>query len=102
MVKIKDIMKKYVVTVNPELTLSDAAKIMTNNRIGSVVVTQKNKPIGIVTNEDIVKVVAEGRSPKNVKISDMKPVRKLVTVAPEDDMLKVTRMMIKGVKGCLY
>ncbi|MBU0898435.1 MAG: CBS domain-containing protein [Nanoarchaeota archaeon] len=99
MVKIKDIMKKYVVTVNPELTLSDAAKIMTNNRIGSVVVTQKNKPIGIVTNEDIVKVVAEGRSPKNVKISDMKPVRKLVTVAPEDDMLKVTRMMIKkGVK----
>ncbi|MFH1445503.1 MAG: CBS domain-containing protein [Nanoarchaeota archaeon] len=95
MVKIKDIMKKYVITIDPELTLGDAAKIMTNNRIGSVVVTKSGKPVGIVTNEDIVKVVAMGKAPKNIKISDIKPARKLITADPEDDMLKVTRMMIQ-------
>lgn len=99
MVKIKDIMKKYVVSVDPELSLGDAAKILANNRIGSVVVVSKGKPVGIVTNEDIVKIVAMGQSPSKVKIADMKPGRKLITVSPEDDMLKVTRMMIKkGVK----
>ena len=97
--KVKEIMKKYVVTVDPKLTLGDAAKIMTNNRIGSVVVVDKGKPVGIVTNEDVVKIVASGKSPSKIKISDLKPVRKLVTASPDDDMLKVTRIMIKqGVK----
>ena len=99
MVKIKDIMKKYVITIDPALTLGDAAKIMTNNRIGSVVITKKGRPIGIVTNEDIVNAVAMGKSPSKVKISNMKPSRKLITASPEDDMFKVTRIMIKkGVK----
>ncbi|MFH1294758.1 MAG: CBS domain-containing protein [Candidatus Aenigmatarchaeota archaeon] len=91
-------MKKYVVTVEPELTISDAAKIMSNNRIGSVVVTKGQKAIGIVTTEDITGVVARGLDPKRVKISELKR-EKFVTTSPKDNILDVTRFMVKsGVK----
>ena len=55
MVKVKDIMKRNVITVDPSLMVSDAAKIMTNNRIGSVIVLDKKmKPIDIVTDEGTI------------------------------------------------
>jgi len=98
MVKVNQIMKKYVITVDPEITVSDVAKIMTNNRIGSVVLMTNMKPVGIVTADDIVSVVARGQDPRQTIIKDL-PKRKLLTVTPDDDVLKVTKKMIKsGVK----
>lgn len=98
MVKVSQIMKKYVVTVEPVLTISDAAKIMSNNRIGSVVVMKAKRPVGIVTTEDITGVVARGLDPKKVKISDLQK-RKFITVSPKDNILDVTKYMVKsGVK----
>lgn len=100
MVKIREIMKRNVITIDPDLSVSDAAKIMTNNRIGSVIVIDKNmRPIDIVTDDDIVGLIAAGKNPKKVKIKDIPTRRKLVRASPDDDVLKVTRRMIKsGVK----
>lgn len=98
MVKVKEIMKKYVVTADPEITISNIAKIMTNNRIGSVVIVKNNKPIGIITSEDITTIVARGMDPKTVKAKDIKK-RRFITASPNDDILKVTKIMVKnGVK----
>ncbi len=98
MAKIKQIMKKYVITVDPEITASDAAKIMTNNRIGSVVLMSNMKPVGIVTSDDLVSVMARGQDPRQTQVRDL-ATKKLVTASPEDDVLKVTKLMIKsGVK----
>ena len=98
MVKIKDIMKKYVVTVDDSITVSDAAKILTNNKIGSVIITKSMKPVGIVTTEDIVSVIARGENPRTVKVKTLK-LRRLVTANPDDNMLTVARKMIKnGIK----
>lgn len=99
MVKISEIMKKSVVTVDPQLTLSDVAKIMTNNRIGSVIVMENSKPIGIVTDDDIVGTIANGKDPKKIKIKSLKKKMKFVTTSPDEDVLKVTKKMVKsGVK----
>ena len=98
MVKVKEIMKKYVITVDPEATLSDVSRIMTNNRVGSLVVVKGNKPVGIVTDSDIVTVVAEGKNPKKVKIKDLEE-RKFISATPNDTMLHVIKVMVKnGVK----
>jgi len=98
MVKVSQIMKKYVVTVEPELTMSDAAKIMSNNRIGSVIVMKGKKPVGIVTTEDITSLVAKSMDPQKVKIGDIKK-KRFVTAAPDDDILEVSRLMVRsGVK----
>lgn len=100
MVKVREIMKTNVITVDPTLTVSDVAKIMTNNKIGSVVVVDKDlKPIDIVTDDDIVSIVASGKDPKKVIIKDIPSSMTLISASPDDDILKVSKKMIKnGVK----
>ena len=71
---------------------------MANNRIGSVVIMVNMKPVGIVTADDIVTVVARGQDPKQTIIKNL-PKRRLITVSQDDDVLKVAKKMIKsGVK----
>lgn len=99
MVKVADIMKRSVVTIDPNLTLADVAKIMTNNRIGSVIVMNKTEPIGIVTDDDIVGEIARGRDPKKIRVKTLRKKMRFVTTSPEEDVLKVTKKMVKtGVK----
>jgi CBS domain-containing protein len=99
MVKLREIMKRSVVTVDPGLTLSDVAKIMTNNRIGSVIIMNNTRPVGIVTDADIVGAIARGENPKSIRVGRLKKNKGFITASPEDDMLKVTRKMVKtGIK----
>lgn len=98
MVKVREIMKKYVITIDPEATIADVSRIMTNNRVGSLVVTEDDKPVGIVTDSHIVSVIAEGKNPKKVKVKDLEQ-KKFVTASPNDTMLHVIKLMVKnGVK----
>jgi CBS domain-containing protein len=98
MVKVKEIMKRYVITVDPDASIADVSRIMTNNRVGSLVVMEKNKPVGIVTDSDIVSIVAEGKSPKKVKIRDLKK-QGFISATPNDTMMHVIKLMVKnGVK----
>ena len=98
MVKVKEIMRKQVITVEPDFTLDAIAKIMSNNKIGSVVVMERKNPVGIVTSEDIVSLVARGKSPKKAKAKELTQ-REFITASPEDNLLKIAKIMIrKGVK----
>lgn len=97
-VKVKDVMRKYVVTVDPNFTLDAVAKILSNNKIGSVVIVSESRPIGIVTSEDIVASVALGKSPKDTKAHDLTS-RPFVTASPEEKLENITKTMItKGIK----
>lgn len=100
MVKIKDVMKKNVITTDPGLSMADVAKIMTNNRVGSVVIMSKDQPRGIVTDSDIVTMVAKGLDPKKVKVKDAPKKRKgFIYAGPNESVMGVARKMIKsGVK----
>jgi len=94
MVSVDKIMKRFVVTADPGITLMDAAKIMTVNRIGSVVVMKGSVPVNMVTNDDIVSIVAQGKNPSKMKLGDMKK-KSVVTVPPEENIQKVAQLMIK-------
>ena len=99
LVKVKEIMRKNVITADPEITIYDAAKIMTNNRVGSLVIMDGDKPVHIFTDDDIVTAIAHGKDPKKTKIKDALSNKKLVTASPDDDIFKVTKRMIKsGIK----
>ncbi len=93
-------MKKNVITADPQLSMADVAKIMTNNRVGSVVVMRGDKPSGMVTDSDIVSMVAKGRNPKTVRVKDVPKRRSgFVYAGPNETIQQVTRKMIKnGVK----
>ncbi|WP_292320169.1 CBS domain-containing protein [Caldisphaera sp.] len=68
--RVSDVMKKPV-TVSPNSSIIEVAKIMYNNKIGSVVVVSPDdKVIGIFTERDLTRVVAEN-SPLNKNVGDV-------------------------------
>ena len=59
--KIEEIMTREVVTITPESTLDEAAKIMGEKHIGSLIVLKYDTPVGIITERDLLsKVSASG------------------------------------------
>ncbi len=56
---LRKITKKRVVTVRPDESVVKAARLMEEKNVGSVVVIQNKKPVGILTDRDIaIRVVA--------------------------------------------
>lgn len=53
-------------------TVADAVHVMNLHKVGSVLVTQNSRLIGIFTERDVLtRVVAAGRSPENTNVSDV-------------------------------
>jgi acetoin utilization protein AcuB len=56
---IKRLMSTPVITVDPDMPLEEAARIMVDNRIGGLPVVQNGALVGIITETDIFKVLLE-------------------------------------------
>jgi len=57
---VSDIMKKKVISIDEAKTIKDAANMMNAARIGSIIITKDDTPVGILTERDFVtKIVAE-------------------------------------------
>ena len=65
---VRDIMTKHVVTIDENRTALEAAKIMTEKGISSLIVLKDQNPVGIVTERDFVKKICI----KELKISHIK------------------------------
>ena len=92
-VKVSDIMRKSVVTVKPTDSCEKALKYMVELDIGSVVVTEKHKVIGILTDSNLLeRVFYKDKDLKKVKINDVMshPVR---TISPDTDLDEASRVM---------
>ena len=83
-------------TATSEDTVETIANKMKENQVGSiVVVNEKNHPIGIVTERDIVRrVISEGKYPKITKVDDIKTTS-LITIDPEISVYDAALIMTK-------
>ena len=93
--QVKKYMTKEVTTIDYDANVTDAAKIMTVDKDykGYVIVLQKGKPKGIVTEKDLVnKVIVGGLDPAKTSVSEIMSTP-LITVDPEDDLLKASQVM---------
>jgi len=70
---VKDVMSSPVVTADEDMMLSDVARLMKKHNIGCVIVSTKNgKPVGIITERDIVeRVVAKDIRPGEVRAKEI-------------------------------
>jgi acetoin utilization protein AcuB len=57
--RMRDVMSRPVVTVDPECPLEEAAGIMVDRKIGSLPVLQEERVVGMITETDIFRVFAE-------------------------------------------
>ena len=53
-IKVRDIMTKDLVTINPSSTLEEAAELMVNHKIKKLPVIEKGRLVGIVTATDLI------------------------------------------------
>ena len=68
---VREAMRMKPVTVHPNDTVKQAAIMMKKHKIGSCIVLDK-KPIGIITESDIVrKVVSEGNNGEDIKVRNI-------------------------------
>ncbi|UCD72767.1 MAG: CBS domain-containing protein [Candidatus Bathyarchaeota archaeon] len=70
-VHVYDIMSRDVLMISPNASMTKAAKVMGDRHVGSLVVVEKEKATGIVTERDLLSdVIAPGKDPKKVKVED--------------------------------
>jgi len=55
---VRDVMNKSIISVDKDGTIRMAVKKMVHGGIGAVIVTVKDKPVGILTERDILKFIA--------------------------------------------
>src|SRR2546426_11043207 len=71
MVFVRDVMTRDVIVIDPDRTVLDAAKRMAAKKIGGLVVVQHGRPIGLITDRDILwQVTSKGENPAKVLVHE--------------------------------
>ena len=83
--KVADLIQREVLSVGPDATCVEAARIMRDERVGSVVVVDNGQPLGIVTDRDLViRSMALGGDPETVRIRDVMSTKPIFVLADRD------------------
>jgi CBS domain-containing protein len=91
---VKDIMSKNVATVPEEATMLEAAKIMGEKHIGSLIVERKDASWGIITERDLISrtLGVDGKiAPVRVKECMSTP---LITISPDISIKEAAKTMM--------
>ncbi len=97
--KVEDVMRASVVTIEGSYTARQAAKMMDSRGVSSLVVLSKKRLAGIVTEKDLcTRVVAKGENPEKVKVLDIMTLP--VFVVKADALLEsaIQVMLVQGIK----
>lgn len=92
--KVGDIMTKKVIVIDKGSPLADAAKMMEKHNIGSIIVVDGKRAIGIITERDIVrKVIAQGKDPSKINVDSImsKPLRVIRPTAIIEEAAKAMK-----------
>lgn len=92
MKKVNDVMAEDVVTADPEMPITEAAKLMIKEDVGCLVVMKGNKIGGIVTDRDLLACAAQGHNMQECSISNhmSSPV---VAVPPDTLLINLAKVM---------
>jgi CBS domain-containing protein len=91
---VRDAMNRNVITADPSASLREAARIMADNRVGSIVVEKGGKMTGIVTEHDVLLAVAESMDFDSLSIENAMT-RYVVYISPEAKIEKAAEKMIE-------
>ena len=85
-----------VVTIAPDALVAEAARLLSEKRIGAVVVSEDARPLGILSERDIVRELGRrGESSLKDSVSDLMT-RNLISCVPDDLADSVLVKMTEG------
>ena len=91
---LSDIMTTKVISVDISERVEEALRLMIKFDVGSVIVTDKQKPVGIITERDVTRASLRGDSLLKIPVRGLmsKPVQ---SVTPDTEVWKVFELMLK-------
>ncbi|MFH0868348.1 MAG: CBS domain-containing protein [Candidatus Woesearchaeota archaeon] len=92
MAKISKIMDTNVLTLKKEAKISDAAKIIANNPSGCIIVVEGKKPLGIITESDIVRNLLYKKRSPNEKVAKIM-CSPITTISPDTKLEKANKII---------
>ena len=97
--KIGDIMTRNFVSVNPDASLKTSIQEMIRGKVGSVIVKEKDRLVGILTQGDVVRAIYNNGK---ISLTNTKAVeictKRVVTIKPDNDVSDALIKMKKGHK----
>lgn len=91
---IRDVMSSPVITVDEKATVNEVARLMEQHKLGCIVVTGGDeKPLGIITERDLVaRVLAKNSKPSKMTAKEVMT-SPLITIDPEETLSEAARRM---------
>lgn len=68
---VAELMQTALVSVSPDATLRRAADVLTVEEVGVALVQGREGFVGVVSERDIVRAIAEGEDPDDARVSDV-------------------------------
>ena len=92
---VRDAMTEDPRSIGASASVVEAARLMREQDIGSLPITEDEKLVGMITDRDITtRVVAEAADPKVTPVGDVYS-RDLISVAPDKDLEEALQLMAR-------
>jgi CBS domain-containing protein len=90
---VSEVMVKNPVEVKPDTSCREIARLMKNRKIGSVVLVEKGKPVGIITERDLVHRVMALEKDQNTCTAEEVATKPVIAVSIHADVEMVVDIM---------
>jgi CBS domain-containing protein len=91
---LKDVMNKNVTVVGPDISLKEAARVMYEKHIGSLIITEDEKIVGILTQTDVLKAIALEKDLETTLVEEVMN-KKVATIDYEKSVEDAVNLMIE-------
>jgi len=92
---VREVMTSKLCSIDTDKSVAYAAKMMRDEDVGIAPIVEGDRLVGVLTDRDIaVRVVAEGRDPEQVKVTEVAS-RDVVTLDPQQDLDEALRLMAR-------
>ena len=88
MIKVRSIMTKDVVAIPPSSGIAEAARLMESKSVSSLVVIEKNMPVAVISEKDIIR----GITTKKAKVKDIMS-KNFMAISPATKFSEISRLL---------
>lgn len=93
---LRQVMNRNVITIDHDKTARDAARLMADHSIGSLVIARDGKPVGIVTERDLVrKVCTKDLASSKISLSEIMS-KPLIWAEPDLEIETAVQRMLNS------